>query len=113
MFLYLYTMKRIETRENEFVMQFKELLKSSFPLVLNFKADYYLGEDKGKRVWFKYFRRTVSVTHFYFYILDKNFGLFFIKSDMISSPSPITTASNPISMQLLGARVACGPPPIR
>lgn len=36
-------------------------------------------EDKGKRVWFKYFRRTVHVTHFYFYILDKNFGLFFIK----------------------------------
>ena len=43
-------MKRIETRENEFVVQFKELLKNSFPLVLNFKVDYYLGEDNnGKR----------------------------------------------------------------
>ncbi len=36
-------------------------------------------EDKDKRVWFKYFRRTVRVTHYYFYILDKDFGLFFIK----------------------------------
>jgi len=36
-------------------------------------------EDKGQRIWFKYFRRTVNVTHYYFYILDKDFGLFFIK----------------------------------
>ena len=43
-------MKRIETRENEFVVHFKEVLKNSFPLVLNFRVDYYLGEDKnGKR----------------------------------------------------------------
>lgn len=42
-------MKRLETRENEFVVQFKELLKNSFPLVLNFEVDYYLGEDHNGR----------------------------------------------------------------
>jgi hypothetical protein len=40
-------MKRIETRENEFVVQFKELLKNSFPHVLDFKVDYFIGEEKG------------------------------------------------------------------
>jgi hypothetical protein len=40
-------MKRIETRENEFVVQFKELLLNSFPHVLDFKVDYFVGEDKG------------------------------------------------------------------
>jgi hypothetical protein len=36
-------------------------------------------QDKGNRIWFQYFRRTVNVTHYYFYILDRNFGLIFIK----------------------------------
>jgi len=36
-------------------------------------------KDQGKRVWFDYSRRDVLVTHYYFYILDENFGLFFIK----------------------------------
>lgn len=35
--------------------------------------------DRGSKVWFDYFRRSVNVTHFYFYIMDKDFGLFFIK----------------------------------
>ncbi len=36
-------------------------------------------EDKGSKVWFKYSRQEVYVTHYYFYILDKDFGLTFIK----------------------------------
>jgi len=35
-------------------------------------------DQKGK-VWFNYFRQSVQVTHFYFYIIDKDFGLCFIK----------------------------------
>lgn len=34
---------------------------------------------KGKRVWFHYTRQSVYITHYYFYILDKEFGLCFIK----------------------------------
>ncbi len=36
-------------------------------------------DDQGGKIWFKYSRRSVNVNHFYFYILDKDFGLFFIK----------------------------------
>jgi hypothetical protein len=36
-------------------------------------------KDQGKRVWFEYSRHSVNVTHYYFYILDEDFGLFFIK----------------------------------
>lgn len=36
-------------------------------------------QERGKRVWFKYHRREVWVTHYYIYILDEDFGLFFIK----------------------------------
>jgi hypothetical protein len=36
-------------------------------------------ERKGNRVWFKYERRNVQVTHYYFYLMDKDFGLSFIK----------------------------------
>lgn len=35
--------------------------------------------DRGTKVWFEYRRRQVYVTHYYFYILDKDFGLAFIK----------------------------------
>ena len=34
---------------------------------------------RGTRVWFQYSRQTVYVTHYYFYILDEDFGLVFIK----------------------------------
>jgi len=34
---------------------------------------------RGKRVWFNYSRQDVYVTHYYFYILDQDFGLVFIK----------------------------------
>jgi hypothetical protein len=40
-------MKRIETRDNEFLMQFRKTIRSSFPPALDFQVDYYLGEDKG------------------------------------------------------------------
>ena len=36
-------------------------------------------KDHGTKVWFDYSRRDVFVTHYYFYILDEAFGLFFIK----------------------------------
>lgn len=36
-------------------------------------------KEQGTRVWFEYSRRDVFVTHYYFYILDEAFGLFFIK----------------------------------
>lgn len=36
-------------------------------------------KDHGRKVWFDYSRRDVFVTHYYFYILDKEFGMFFIK----------------------------------
>lgn len=34
---------------------------------------------RGTRVWFNYSRQTVYVSHYYFYILDEDFGLVFIK----------------------------------
>lgn len=36
-------------------------------------------KDQGKKVWFEYERRNVQVTHYYFYLMDKEFGLSFIK----------------------------------
>ena len=36
-------------------------------------------EKKDWRVWVHYSRQSVFVTHYYFYILDEDFGLFFIK----------------------------------
>ena len=33
----------------------------------------------GQKVWFEYSRHEVWVTYYYFYILDEEFGLFFIK----------------------------------
>lgn len=35
--------------------------------------------DRGTKVWFEYSRQEVYVTHYYFYILDQDFGLVFIK----------------------------------
>ncbi len=36
-------------------------------------------KDHGTKVWFNYSRHSANVTHYYFYILDEDFGLFFIK----------------------------------
>lgn len=36
-------------------------------------------DDKGTKVWFTYRRESVRVTHYYFYVLDADFGLAFIK----------------------------------
>ncbi len=36
-------------------------------------------KDRGGKVWFDYERRNVQVTHYYFYLMDKEFGLSFIK----------------------------------
>jgi hypothetical protein len=35
--------------------------------------------DENGKVWFNYFRQSVNVTHFYFYLMDPEFGLAFIK----------------------------------
>jgi hypothetical protein len=45
------------------------------------KALGYKGQrkDHGKKVWFEYSRQSLNVTYYYFYILDEEFGLFFIK----------------------------------
>lgn len=45
------------------------------------KASAFKGRraDRGTKVWFNYSRQSVYVTHYYFYILDEEFGLFFIK----------------------------------
>jgi hypothetical protein len=36
-------------------------------------------DDKGAKVWFTYRRESVRVTHYYFDVLDEDFGLAFIK----------------------------------
>ena len=36
-------------------------------------------KDREGKIWFEYYRRNVNVTHFYFYVMDKDFGLLFIK----------------------------------
>lgn len=36
-------------------------------------------KDHGTKVWFDYSRQSLNVTYYYFYILDEEFGLFFIK----------------------------------
>ncbi|MBC8507273.1 MAG: hypothetical protein H8D34_20610 [Chloroflexi bacterium] len=43
---------------------------------LGYKAK---AKKKGKRVWFDYRRQSLFVTYYYFYIMDEDFGLFFIK----------------------------------
>ena len=44
-------------------------------------ASAYQGRraDQGTKVWFTYKRSSVCVIHYYFYLLDEEFGLFFIK----------------------------------
>jgi len=61
-------------------------LKSRSGVVLIGKAQEKAKAFRGKRedradkkVWFNYSRYEVNVTHYYFYILDENFGLGFIK----------------------------------
>jgi len=45
------------------------------------KALGYKGQrkDRGTKVWFEYSRQSLHVTYYYFYILDQEFGLLFIK----------------------------------
>lgn len=45
------------------------------------KALGYKGQrkDHGTQVWFDYSRQSLNVTYYYFYILDEEFGLFFIQ----------------------------------
>lgn len=41
--------KKIETRENDFTMQLKEMLEESFPLALGHEVIYIIGEDEEGR----------------------------------------------------------------
>lgn len=65
----------------EYLARFEEksgvvLIGSAQEKAMGYKARR---EDKGTKVWFKYSRQKVYVTHYYFYIWDENFGLSFIK----------------------------------
>lgn len=43
-------MKKIDALDNEFLIQFRQQLRDSFPVALALEVDYYLGEDdNGKR----------------------------------------------------------------
>ena len=82
--LEIYTFNKNEDKD-EIAKQNAEKLDREHGVVLIGKAQEKTNaygskqENKGKKIWFKFFRRTVNVTHYYFYILDKDFGLFFIK----------------------------------
>ena len=60
------SVKRIETIENVFVEQLKELLHNSFPKILGFDIEYFVGEDRGVR-------------GIYFEIISKPFGIVYKK----------------------------------
>lgn len=64
--------KRIETVENEFIEQLKQLLNSSFPEVLGFEVEYFIGEDKGIR-------------GLYVEIKSKVFGIIYRKKEPMES----------------------------
>jgi len=42
-------MKKIETRDNEFVIHFREVLKTHFPSIFRYRVQYMLGEDREGR----------------------------------------------------------------
>jgi DNA-binding HxlR family transcriptional regulator len=71
--------------KDEVARQHAELFGISEGVVLIGKAQEKANAFRSKRqdqkgkVWFNYFRQNVQVTHFYFYIRDKDFGLCFIK----------------------------------
>lgn len=71
--------------KDEIARQHAELFGISEGVVLIGKAQEKTNafrskrQDKKGKVWFNYFRQNVHVTHFYFYIMDKDFGLCFIK----------------------------------
>lgn len=82
--LKIYTFGKGEDKD-EVARQHAERLKTKHGVVLIGKAQEKANtygarrEDHGRKVWFKYFRRRVNVIHYYFYIMDQDFGLIFIK----------------------------------
>jgi len=66
-------MKRIEARENDFIVHFKEMLKESFPPALGFEVEYYIGEDKQ------------GTRGLYFAITSKDFGHMYSRFGEIQS----------------------------
>jgi hypothetical protein len=82
--LEIYTFRKKEDKD-KVARQHAERLGTRYGVVLIGKAQEKTSAFSGRRkdrngkVWFNYFRRTVNVTHYYFYIMDKDFGLIFIK----------------------------------
>lgn len=82
--LEIYDFKKDEDKD-EIARQHAERLGLTEGVVLIGKAQektsaFGANRDKQQdKVWFKYYRRTVNVNHYYFYIMDKDFGLVFIK----------------------------------
>lgn len=82
--LEIYPFRKGEDKE-EVARQHAERLKIKHGVVLIGKAQEKANtygarrEDHERKVWFKYFRRSVHVIHYYFYMMDKDFGLCFIK----------------------------------
>ena len=80
----VYTFRRGEDKE-KVAQEHAELFGITEGVILIGKAQekastfYARREDRGRRVWFNYSRRTVQVTHYYFYLMDKDFGQCFIK----------------------------------
>lgn len=80
----LITFKKQDNKEaiaKEYLAQFQGqsgvvLIGKAQEKALGYKAQ---ASRRGSRVWFNYSHQTVYVTHYYFYILDKDFGLVFIK----------------------------------
>jgi hypothetical protein len=55
-------------------------------------------DDQESNVWFSYSRQSVNLTHYYFYVLDEDFGLAFIKVCTylpLKSRSALTATSGP------------------
>lgn len=65
--------KKIESRDNEFIRHFKEMLETHFPSVFNYKVVYIIGEDeKGRR-------------GLYFELISKLFGSIYSRFEEIKS----------------------------
>jgi hypothetical protein len=79
----IYEFKKKDSKEEIAQARLAKFDKKS-GVVLIGKAQEKASAFKGKRadkengkVWFNYSRQEVYVTHYYFYILDEEFGLFY------------------------------------
>lgn len=73
-----------EDKDERAKIQLAKFVKKSGVVLIGKAQEKALGykgqrKDHGTKVWFDYSRQSVNVTYYYFYILDEEFGLFFIK----------------------------------